>query len=258
MGYLDAARKLIRGWVFGEVWPPPDPRPMPTFDARSRALERLAEFFSLIDFCRTGDEQHPEVTYRIPKERIFIEQPDEPERLAYPSLAFLPGRGSHEKYRLGPPPILPHTWDRWGAGTALVSLGEYSETFQIESWGSHPAERRSLLAGVEQAMRLSQESAALKLSVPQYWDSVASFLLLDSQYVDDPDIIRGRRRGQVFVELRIQEIALVDVKTMQPRLNIQVQPVGAVSSSQSFPPVRQPDGPIGMGRLPWGDGPWVK
>jgi hypothetical protein len=118
--------------------------------------------------------------------------------------------------------LIEETRDRWCPGTALADLGEYVEPLLIEAWGNHPAERRSILAGIEAVIRLGQRSSALRLSLPDYWDRVATFQLNESQYVDDPDIVRGRRRGQVMVELRVQEVILVDVKTLQPMTDFAV------------------------------------
>jgi hypothetical protein len=222
VGILRDAARLVLGPLLGQVYPPAPERPLPDFDARTHAVRRLCDFIAALEFSRTGDAPGGQVvTYRVPRERCFEEQPDDPQRLDFPSVAVLPGRGVHDNWRLGPVRLIDETFGRWGRGTALADLGEYVEPVMVEAWGNHPAERRSLLAGLEGVIRLGQRSSALRLLLPAYFDRVATFQLNESQYVDDPDVVRGRRRGQVMLELRVQEVVLVDAKTLRPMVEVQ-------------------------------------
>jgi hypothetical protein len=216
MGYIDRAIDFVAGAVLGVVWPPGPTRPLPDFDARTHAVRRLCDFVALLDFSRTGSVPGQQIAYRIPREQCFEEQPDDPTLLKFPSVAVLPGRGVHDNWRLGPVDLVDDTRDKYGRGTALADLGEYVEPLMLEAWGNNPAERRSVLAGVEAVVRLGQRSSALRLSLPGYFDQVATFALNESQYVDDPDVVRGRRRGQVLLELRVREVLLVDAVTLRP------------------------------------------
>ncbi len=213
---------MVVGSVFGTVQPTPQERPLPDFDARSHALRRFADFLALCEFSRTGDEGGAPVRYRVPRANIFVEQPDDVSRLRFPSLAFIGQRGKHEPYGLGPAALLDDTRDVYGKGTALLDLGEYQEAFTIEVWSSHPAERRSLIAGLTTVLRLDEASQSVTLTLPGYYDRTACFWLNESHYNDDPDIIRGRRRGAVFAELRVQEVALVDAVTLRPIVDVDV------------------------------------
>jgi hypothetical protein len=222
MGLLGSAARLVLGPILGDVYPPAPSRSLPDFDARSRAIRRFCDFIAALEFSRTGSAPGRATSYRIPREDVYEEQPDDPERLRFPAVAILPGRGVHDNWRLGPVRLVDETIDRWGRGTALADLGEYVEPILVEAWGNHPADRRSLLAGIESVIRLGQRSSALRLLLPDYYDRVATFQLNESQYVDDPDLVRGRRRGQVMLELRVQEVVLVDAVTMRPTVEVQV------------------------------------
>jgi hypothetical protein len=222
MGLLGDAARLVLGPILGDVYPPAPSRSLPDFDARTHAVRRFCDFIAALEFSRTGEAPGQQaIAYRIPRAQVFEEQPDEPERLRFPSVAILPGRGVHDNWRLGPVDLIDETRERWGRGTALADLGEYVEPILVESWGSHPAERRSVLAGIESVIRLGQRSSALRLLLPAYYDRVATFQLNESQYVDDPDLVRGRRRGNVMLELRVQEVVLVDVVTLRPLVEVQ-------------------------------------
>ena len=220
MGLLGRAAKYVLGPLLGDVYPPTPPRPLPDFDARSRALRRFCDFIAALEFSKTGAVGAPAVPYFVPREQVFEEQPDEPDRLRFPAVAILPGRGVHDNWRLGPVQLIEETFGEFGVGTALADLGEYVEPIVVEAWGNHPSERRSILAGIESVIRFGQTSSALRLSLPDYFNRVATFQLNESQYVDDPDIVRGRRRGQLMLELRVQEVALVDEKTLRPMVEV--------------------------------------
>jgi hypothetical protein len=222
VGFLGDAARLVLGPFLGDVYPPAPSRSLPDFDARTHALRRFCDFIAALEFSKTGTSPGQQATsYRIPRDQVFEEQPDEPDRLRFPAVAILPGRGVHDNWKLGPNQLIDETRDRWGRGTALADLGEYVEPILVEAWGSHPAERRSVLAGIESVIRLGQRSSALRLLLPAYFDRVATFQLNESQYVDDPDLVRGRRRGQVMLELRVQEVVLVDVVTLRPLVEVQ-------------------------------------
>jgi len=220
MPLFDAAR-LALGRLFGTVFSPQPSAPLPDFAARDYALERLRTFLSLVTFSRTGGVNEAPIAYQLPKASIFIEQPDDPQNLHFPAIGILPGRGVHDTLGLGPADLLDETLDVYGPGTALLHQGEYTEPLTFELWGNHPAERRSLLAGLQALFRLSERSQALTLTLPDYYDRVVTFRLDESQNVDDPDIVRGRRRAQVAVEMCLPEVLLVNALTLRPALTIE-------------------------------------
>ena len=167
-------------------------------------------------FSRKGDAGGPSIAFTIPKERIFTEQPDDPQRLDFPALGMLPGLGSTDPGILGPLGEIDGTLDRYAPGTMLLDQGWYAETFTIECWSNHPAEREAVMGGIEAALRVSQRSSALVLTLPGYFDRLAQFSLENAQHVDDPSVIQGRRRGQIMVALGVQPVLLVHAVTMEP------------------------------------------
>jgi hypothetical protein len=223
MSVFDTLMKYLAGRsFFGRVNPRNKPRPLPAYDARTHALGRFADFLASLEWSRRGNVGEPDVSYRIPREDVYEDQPDDPANLNFPSLAFLPARGTHDQYTLGPCDVIEESYGQFGKGTVLLLQGEYIELFMVEAWGSHVVERRSILAGIQAVIRMNERSNALQLSLPAYYNRVASFSLVDSTYIDDPDVVRGRRRGQVAIELRVPEVILVDAITMRPCLCVEV------------------------------------
>jgi hypothetical protein len=204
----------------GVVYPPRSAQPLPDFDARTHALRRLREFISVLDLRRTGMKGQTK-QYRIPIRDIHYEQPDSVKDLAFPGVGMLPGRGRSTPYGLGAPRIDEGSIDVYGVGTALVCLSEYVEQFTIELWASQRAERRSLVAGITTALRSSETSYSIRLTLPNYFNRVATFALDDQQYVDDPDVVRGRRRAHLIVTLSVPEVVLVNVSRLRPYFTVE-------------------------------------
>lgn len=214
----------------GQVYPPRPEQPLPDFDARTHALRRLREFLSVLDLHRTNTKGAPPIKYRIPIANIHLEQPDSVVDLKFPGVAFLPGRATHEAYGLGAPDICEGTLDVYGVGTALAVLSDHVEQFTVELWASGRAERRSMVAGISTAMRSSATSYSIRLTLPSYFNQVASFALDSTQYIDDPDVVRGRRRAHLLVTMSVPEVALVNVERLHPLLAVEVTE-GALSTS---------------------------
>lgn len=210
--------KFIQGSTLNDVLPRRPRPPLPDRDARDYALRRLREFLSVLNYRRTAAPGEEPIAFRIPKSNIHVYQPDDIVNLPLPGFAFVPGRGFHETYGLGPPAILESTRDVYGPGTALVRFSDYVETFTLECWAGKHAERRAMMAGVKTALRQNDGSYAIKLTLPEYFDQVAEFSLDESYYVDGDQVVRNRRRGHLFVGLRVVEVGLANFNELNPVL----------------------------------------
>lgn len=204
----------------GKVFPSRPLQPLPDFDARTHALRRLREFISVLDLHRTGMKGGQPIRYRIPIENIHIEQPDSVVDLKMPGVAFLPGRAEHFSYGLGSPELCEESIDLFGKGTALAKLSEHVEQIIVELWASERAERRSMVAGISTAFRMCSTSYALRLTLPNYYGLNATFALDSTQYIDDPDVVRGRRRAHLLVTMSVPEIVLVNVERLHPMVAV--------------------------------------
>jgi hypothetical protein len=215
MGISAAAAQLLAGTTIGNVYPAATPVPLEDIDARTASVRRLRQFFAALDFSRIGAKGAAPIGFRIPESAIFEEQPDDEAKIVFPSLGMLPSPGVHDAPFLGPAQPDESTIDVFAPRTVLYWLGEYTETITIEVWGSHKGDRRALMAGLKQALRSQEDTIGLRLTLPEYYDRICQFNLPASQYIDDPDVVRGRRRGQLSLELRCPEVVLVDYVTMR-------------------------------------------
>lgn len=214
----DAAAAMLEGTPWGTA----PARPLPDRDARYYALDALRTYVSLLVFSRTGPKGGSPITFQVPRERFHIEQPDDVVDQKFPSMAIVAGRGRHEYTYLGGADVHDELRDVYMPGTTVLQQAEYVEAMTLEVWGSKIPERRSLMAGLKIALAPLEEGQGLRLKLPKYYDRVAEFVLLESQYVDEPDAIRNRRRGQLYLSLRVPEVALVDAITLRPMLTLTV------------------------------------
>jgi hypothetical protein len=198
------------------------PLPLPDIDARTHALRRFRKFLSLLVFRREGAIGGEPIPFQIPEENIYIEQPDNVSDLVFPSIVFIPSRGTYDGYGLGPGIMLDDSLDKFGKGTALVYLGEYTETFTLEVWGSKQGERRAMMAAIETAMLANPSVWALRIKLPDYFDNVATFYPVQRELVDDPETARNRRRGHIFVMLSVPWILQVNARTLQPLVAVDI------------------------------------
>jgi hypothetical protein len=199
------------------------PFPPPEVDARTHALSAFREFVSTLLFRRRGiAPDFAPIDMRVPKDRIFIEQPDNVVELEFPAIAFLPGTGNYEWWGLGGSQVDDSSLGRYAPGTVIVSPATYVETFVIEAWASKPGERRAIFAGLESAMLLFQDVTTLRMRLPGYFDRTAVFALADRTLIDDPDAVRNRRRGHLSVQLSVPMAFLANAKTLQPFVHVNV------------------------------------
>jgi len=193
---------------------PPPSAPLPNIDARTHALRRFAQWLSSLRYMRTMAPGQPAQEFAIEPERVFIEQPDSVENLAMPAIGIIPGRGQYLVRGLGGADVDDSTYGIAGPHTALMTLYDYQEPITVEGWGSKISERRSIIAAIEVAMGSYVGSTDLRLVLPEYFDSVATFTLNERENVDDIEIVRGRRRVHLFIQMTVPVVAVAKATPM--------------------------------------------
>jgi hypothetical protein len=199
------------------------PTTLPAKDAREHALVRLGDFIAALVFQRTGDHDgDATIPFQVPRETIHHYNPNDTTQLTPPAIGLVPGKGVEDMYALGPALVLEETRDVFGPNTVLVQYGEYVEDFMIEVFSAKHPERRAIVAGLKEMMRASENSSALWLTLPHYFDQVAVFELNGSEYVEDPDTIRNRRHAYLSVTLRVPQMSLINYVPFDPSLIVSV------------------------------------
>jgi hypothetical protein len=214
--FSDALRNLVSGLLHGKVWPDRDERVvLPALTARAHALRRLQELLTHLVFRRPDAMPGKTRGFALKANRIQVEYPTSEKQILLPSIAFVPARGQHD-YPLGPPEVVEETKDVYGKGTALLHQGDWVELFGVEIIASQPPIREGIKAGLIALFRAHERSSAVRLSLPAYYDRVASFALDESENFDDAEVILGRRRAELYVELQVPEVLLVEATTLKP------------------------------------------
>jgi len=201
--------------------------PLPSYDGRTAALERLRLFCSLLRFRRRSAKGEQAIEFRVRFEDVLTEWPDNEHELHLPAIAFTPGIQTQESY-LGPPIVDETSIDVFGKGTALQRLADTVEPFMVEVWGASKAERQALVVGLKVALRGGEDSYALRLSLPNYYNLVASFSLDEVQNYDDADIVRNRRRAGLRVTMTVPEVRLVSYPALRPLVEVDVRAAAEV------------------------------
>lgn len=201
------------------------PYPFQDVDARHVALETLKTYLSLLIFTRPGGVNEAPIEYTIPRENIETEWPGEQKNgdISFPGIGINAGEGTHDTYGLGAAQAIEDSADVYGEGTVLIALAEYNEEFMLEVWADSRAQRRSIVAGMLEALMPLQESSSLRLKLPAYYDRVARFSYTGVRYVDDPDVVRGRWRAQLRIDMTVPEVALREYVRAKNLLEVTVE-----------------------------------
>jgi len=212
---------LVRGRLLGDLWPSVPLRPLPDIGAREYALRRLRQYISLLVFRRTEGPGLAPQAFRIPADKINIYQPDDvkdPPDL--PGIAMLPGTMDHEYWGLGSPRPDEETIDKYAPGTVVVWLSDYYETFLLDIWSAKHAMRRAITEGLKVGLRLQEDTMALNLTLPDYFDQIATFNLIGGPgYLEDAEVAKNRRHAQIPIEVWVPEVVLVDYRRLKIRLD---------------------------------------
>ncbi len=220
-------RAVLWGDPFGEVYPRREPPPPPIYDGRTAALRILKKYFSELTFYRAGGkdevgETKPPIAYQVPWRDIHVEWPDDEDELHLPALAFL-AQGPGEYDAIGMTGFVEEdTKDVYSPGTVLTWLNEYVEKFVVEIWAETKAQRRSMIAGIEQALSPLQQMSGIRFRMPDYYEQLVCFSLETREIVDDEQATFLRRRARLVVQMRFNVVALVNCVDMTPVSTLRV------------------------------------
>jgi hypothetical protein len=212
----DKSRAMVAGTLNGTVLPFRPMPALPATDAREHALGALADFIALIQFRREMGAGVVAQTFAIKREDIHLYEPDDVHKAKYPSIGFIPAEAQDDYYALGPAAELEDTRDVYGLGTVLMRACDHVETFVIEAYTSKHSLGHAIKAGIQAVFRMLEQSSALRLKLPLYFDQVASFDLEGSNRGEDPDTIRNRRRDQLICRMQVPQVYLRNYVELRP------------------------------------------
>jgi hypothetical protein len=238
--------KLIKGRLYGRVWPARPSPQGPSVDGRTVALRTLAKYVAALTFWRPGAAlpgggSGPAIPFKIPTEHFFIEMPDNTRNMPFPCIAIVHDTAKYDVIGLTSY-VEEDSAGVWAPNTVVQWQGEYVENIQLELWCNHKAERRALLAGIETALSPTEQMSGVRFHMPDYYDQLVCFTLNDRRLIDEPDSLRNRRRATLGIEMRFNVVALVNTVPMRPTVVVEVDdgsdgnPVVLPPGSPSVPP----------------------
>lgn len=213
IGLFRRLSPLLADRVLGASRPGAQQRPQEK-GARRHALDALRAYLTEVDVALPGQPG----TFRVPAERIHAEWPAEgtiPKLPAVGPVGFAPAK--REPPWLGGPQLLDDTLDRFALCSALAWVGAHAERVNLEVWCRNVPERDAVDKAFTDAFRASELRGSLLLPMPDYFDRVARFTLIESTTIDEPEAVAtARRRLLLAVDLWAPEVVLVDAGTLRP------------------------------------------
>lgn len=210
---------LIKGRLYGQVYPPrPAPPPL-AYDGRTVALRTLARYIASITFYRPGDVECGEpdrpIPFSIPEKHFFIEMPDDAQTMPFPSIAVVNDIANYDVIGLVSY-VEEDSLGAYGRGTVVQWMSEYVEDIQLEVWCNTKAERRAMLGGLETVFSPTEQQSGLRFRMPDYYGQLVCFELNNRKVVDEPDSQRHRRRATLGMKMRFNIVRLINATTMTP------------------------------------------
>lgn len=197
----------------GAVYPPRTDAPnLPDLGGREIALRRFCDFLAALPFMRTM--AGPAQPFTVPREQIHINQPKAtvgaPDGIVLPYIAFLTSESddSPDDSFLGPAVDDEDTADVYAPDTTVFWLGDHVEDLMLEVCAAEVSTRRAIVEGIKQVLRSTEISTALRLTLPDYFDQVATFTLQGSSYIEDQYAVSNRRRATLKIQLYMPEVML--------------------------------------------------
>lgn len=143
----------------------------------------------------------------------------EPEaQVSYPAAAIGADAGTYDR---GFTPNYAKTVD---ARVRLMAVSEFVQDLQIDLWATDPKERLFLAAMIEESLNPVDWMYGMRLVLPFYFGTVASYELLGSQYTDtSEDAMAKYRRAQFTVRGNMTTYRLLNFPDATPRLDLSLE-----------------------------------
>lgn len=143
----------------------------------------------------------------------------EPEQnAALPAIGVAPAAGQYER-SISPITLI----ERVDRDLRLVAFTEFEQEMQVELWASDPKERAYLSAMIEEALNPTDWMYGVRLVLPFYHGTTATFELKGCQYLDNADDSVNRYRKALFtVEATITVYRLLSLPDSRPVLRLDV------------------------------------
>lgn len=118
--------------------------------------------------------------------------------------------------------------------SSLVAFTEFTQDLNLEVWATDPKERSYLTAMVEEALNPVDWMYGMRLILPFYHGTSATYELLSSQYVDSSDDAMAKyRRAQFTIKGNVTAYRLLNFPETNARLVLDVNGLTVVPTFDS-------------------------
>lgn len=175
-------------------------------DARHLCLEALREQLTSFTFYRS-----PDTSFRLSAEAFYLDGVDSEDTFEMPAVAVIGGVELREHAIR--PAIIESSKDVFKRGYALLRMTEHTEELSLEIWTGTKVERRAILSAIDQIFSPVQQSASLRIVLPNYWHQTCRFTLNHIERMND-DGVKNRWRTLVHLTLDFPVVRLIPVAEM--------------------------------------------
>lgn len=175
-------------------------------DARHYCLEALRDRLVAFTFYRS-----PDVPFRLSPDAFYLDGVDSEDTFEMPAVAVIGGVELRE--HLIRPAIIESSKDVYKKGYALLRLTEHTEELSLEVWTGTRVERRAILSAIDQIFSPVQQSASLRIVLPNYWHQTCRFTFNHIERMND-DGVKNRWRTLIHLTLDFPVVRLIPVAEM--------------------------------------------
>jgi len=189
--------------------------------ARDHAIERLFDYLAEVEWRYGALDGRDLNAFTIKRTSMFPEQPRKEATINLPAIGVIPSKHIQDEPWLGPPPTIEESYHVYGKDTVLVTCGEYMESLVLDVWTEYPAQRRSIIAGMESSV-FHTERGPLYLTLPNYFDRVAVFTF-EGTTRQEGDAPKMQRQFFAHLELRVEAVYLARMRPFAPHAMVETE-----------------------------------
>lgn len=173
-------------------------------DAHTAMARGLAEYLS---------QQTVEVGGRKLQLTTYTTWAEPEDSIRYPSAAIGAASGSYERG------FTPEYVTTLAGTNRLMAYSEFNQELQIDLWATDPRERSYLMAMIEEALNPVDWMYGMRLVLPFYHNTTATYELVSSQFVDSSDAALAKyRRASISVRCNMTVYRTLSIAGADPRV----------------------------------------
>lgn len=143
----------------------------------------------------------------------------EPEdAIRYPAAAVMAESGEYARS------FTPSYIETVARDVRLFAYSEFNQELIVEVWATDPRERSYLVAMVEEALNPVDWMYGMRLQLPYYYNTSATYELMSSQYLDSAeDALAKYRRARFVVRSNMTVYRLLNFPDAHPRIVVETE-----------------------------------